>query len=82
MNVPRVRFYTKAGCELCEHALAVVLRAQRRIPFDLEQVDITADPELFQRYRYRIPVVEIDGEEVFDLTVREDRLLERLRRRR
>lgn len=81
MGIPRVRFYTKPDCELCEHALEVVTRARRRAAFELEQVDITADPELFERYRYRIPVVEIDGEEAFELTVREDRLLARLRRR-
>ncbi|HEX6988086.1 MAG TPA: glutaredoxin family protein [Bacillota bacterium] len=81
MSLPRLRFFTKPDCELCEHALEVVESVRRRVAFELEQIDITADPDLFQRYRYRIPVIEIDGEAAFELTVREDRLLARLRRR-
>ncbi len=39
------------------------------MPFDLEEVDITGDPDLERRHRERIPVVEIDGEEAFELIV-------------
>ena len=35
------------------------------IPFELEEVDIGGDPELERRYRERIPVVAVDGEETF-----------------
>lgn len=79
--VPRVRFYTKPDCELCDKAWEVLERVRRRVPCEVEPVDITADPLLFERYRYRIPVIEIDGEEAFELTVREDRLLSRLQGR-
>jgi hypothetical protein len=30
----------------------------------VETVDIEAHPELFERHRYRIPVVELDGREI------------------
>jgi hypothetical protein len=30
-------------------------------PFDIATQDITTSPELFERYKYIIPVVEIDG---------------------
>jgi glutaredoxin len=33
--------------------------------FELEEVDISGDAELESRYRELIPVVEIDGEQVF-----------------
>ena len=48
------------------------------IPFDLEKVDITGDEELERRYRERIPVVIVDGEEAFTFFVHPDGLRRRL----
>ena len=48
------------------------------IPFDLEEVDITGDEELERRYRERIPVVIVDGEEAFTFFVHPDGLRRRL----
>ena len=42
-----------------------------RAPFDLEVVDISADPELRERYGERIPVVLVDGEPAFEYIVDE-----------
>ena len=39
--------------------------ARAEIPFELEEIDIGGDPQLERRYRERIPVVAIDGEEAF-----------------
>jgi hypothetical protein len=30
-----------------------------RFPHTLHEIDITADPDLWQQYRYRIPVLQI-----------------------
>jgi glutaredoxin len=46
--------------------------------FELEEVDISADPELESRYRELIPVVEIDGEQVFTYFVHVDAFRRRL----
>ena len=54
-------------------------RVRAEMPFDLEEVEITGDPELERRYRERIPVVEIGGEEAFELFVHPDALRRRLR---
>ncbi len=48
------------------------------IPFELEEVDIGGDPELERRYRERIPVVVVAGEEAFTYFVHPDGLLRRL----
>lgn len=57
----RLTFYTTVGCHLCEHA-AIVLQefaAQSAAPqFDLEEVDISTDEHLVERYGIRIPVVK------------------------
>ena len=48
------------------------------LPFEFEDVDITDDAELERRYRERIPVVLVDGEEAFTYFVHPDGLRRRL----
>ncbi len=47
-------------------------------PFELEEVDISGDPELERRYREWLPVVEIDGEQAFTYFVPPDALRRKL----
>ncbi len=56
--------YGKPDCSLCEKAIAILERLRREFGFRIEHVDITKDPGLFNRYRERIPVVVLDGQEV------------------
>jgi hypothetical protein len=58
----------------------VLVRVRAEIPFELEETDIEGDPELERRYRERIPVVEVDGEEAFTHFVHPDGLRRRLSR--
>jgi hypothetical protein len=51
---------------------------QPRLGFAFDEVDIEADEELELEYGIRIPVVEIDGEEAFEVTVDPIQLEERL----
>jgi hypothetical protein len=46
--------------------------------FELEEVDITGEPELEARYREWLPVVEVDGERVFTYYVHPEALRRRL----
>jgi glutaredoxin len=73
-----VLLYHAQGCHLCESAERVLEKVRAEIPFELEQVDITGDPELEGRYRERIPVVTVDGEEAFTYFVHPDGLRRRL----
>jgi hypothetical protein len=50
----------------------------REEDFELEEVDITGDPELEARYREWLPVVEIDGERVFTYYVHPEAFRRRL----
>ena len=47
-------------------------------PFELREIDIERDDELFKRYLERIPVVSLNGEELFELDVDEAALRHRL----
>jgi glutathione S-transferase len=42
---------------------------EQGIEFDLVEVDIESDPDLLRRNLERIPVIEIDGEEVCELGI-------------
>jgi len=75
-----VTLYGKPGCHLCELAREVVLAAREERGFELREVDVSLDPVLHGRYGERIPVLAIDGEEVFEYHVDLAGLRERLDR--
>ncbi len=77
-RLPVVTLYGRPGCHLCEEALAVVERARARVPFELVQVDIESDDELFKAMLERIPVVAVNGAEHSELFVDEDALVSAL----
>ena len=66
------------GCHLCEGARRVIEGVRAEVPFELEEVDIVGDDELEARYRERIPVVLVDGEEAFTYFVTPDGLRRRV----
>jgi glutaredoxin len=75
----RVTLYGREGCHLCDDARAVLERLRADHAFALEAVDIESDPGLHARYLERIPVIALDGEELFDFFVDEEALVARLR---
>jgi len=70
-----VTLYHRPGCHLCDEAREALQRVQSRAPFTLQEVDIEADDALHARYLERIPVVSVNGEDLFDYEVDEDALL-------
>ena len=66
--------YGRPGCHLCDEAREVL----ERIGHPFEEVDIEADDRLLARYLERIPVIELDGAELYDFFVNEVELRARL----
>jgi glutaredoxin len=56
----RVVLYGKSDCHLCHIAYQLLLGLQREFDLTIEEIDITRDPALLERYRETIPVVLID----------------------
>jgi hypothetical protein len=73
-----VILYGRPECHLCDDARVVVERVRAEVPFELRELDIEQDDALLRAYLERIPVVEIDGEEVFEFFVDEGELRSRL----
>jgi glutaredoxin len=76
--VPTVTLYGKPGCHLCDDARAVVSEALASRDVELEEVDVTLDPALEHRYGERIPVLAVDGEELFEYVIDARALADRL----
>ena len=73
-----VTLYGKPGCHLCDDARVVLERVRAELPFTLVERDIEADEALHRAYLERIPVIALDGEELFDFFVDEPQLAARL----
>ena len=76
-----VTLYAKAGCHLCDEARAYLEDALADLSqeLDLRETDIRADPAIFERYRYRIPVITLDGAERLEGHITDDAVRELLR---
>lgn len=66
--------YSRPGCHLCVDARAVL----ERVGHPFEELDIEQDERLLRRYLERIPVVVLDGDELYDFVVDEVDLRRRL----
>ena len=75
-----VTLYTRPGCHLCDDARAAIERVRERASFSLVEIDIESDDALHRAYLERIPVVELDGEELFEHFVDEATLAARVPR--
>lgn len=74
----RITLYSKPGCHLCEDVLVALQRLAD--PFDLaiSEVDITSASALFSRYRFLIPVVDIEHGPVLVAPIGEQELRQAL----
>jgi glutaredoxin len=61
VSTPRVTLYSRPGCHLCDDARAVIEAVCADLGEAYEEVDITTDDDLEDRYRDEIPVTLVDG---------------------
>ena len=71
---PRLVLYSRPGCHLCDDARVVL----ERIGEPFQEIDIESDDELHRRYLERIPVIVLDGQELYDFFVDEQDLRRRV----
>ncbi len=70
----KVILYGKKECCLCDEAMDILQKVKASLPFDLEKRDISGQRELLERFGAKIPVIFVDGVEVFKYRVNENRL--------
>ena len=62
----KVVLYSKPGCHLCDDARLIIDDVAARVSFEFDEIDIRTADDLFERYRYRIPVITVDGHELLE----------------
>lgn len=58
---PRVTFYSRVGCHLCDEARLVLDRVCADLGVSYDEVDIDEDPGLREAYGEEVPVTLVDG---------------------
>jgi glutaredoxin len=58
---PRITFYTRPGCHLCDEARVVIEQVCAELDEEYAEVDIDADPDLVARFTDEVPVTFVDG---------------------
>ena len=66
-----IQFYTRDGCHLCDEVRELLYRLRDRFPLMIQEIDITSDDALYERYRTIIPVVTIDGKFTLEARIEE-----------
>lgn len=75
----KLTIYSKKDCHLCDEAKAILARYDS---IELEEIDIETDHELYEKYRYEIPVIFFVDQKLFKYRVDEEKLRRVLASRR
>src|SRR5262245_57189321 len=70
--------YTRGDCPLCDDAVLLLRKFEKKHDLVIELRDVDDDPDLVARHANRVPVVFIDGQERFSGRVNEALLVRTL----
>ena len=57
--------YYREGCHLCEQVVASLSQLQQELGYEIKQIDVDDDPELYKKYNVDVPVVSYQDEVIF-----------------
>ena len=81
----RLTIYSKPGCHLCDEMKSLVHRVvaehSNTHGISIDEIDISTDRDLLDRYGLDIPVLLIDGKKVAKYRVAEEELTQMLEAR-
>jgi glutaredoxin len=78
--MPKLTLYTRKDCCLCDEMKSVIAEIAKKIPVEMDEIDIDQSPELRAQFGEEIPVLCIDGRRAFKFRVTAKQLKWRLRR--
>lgn len=74
----RLAFYYKEGCYLCVQAEELLNGLIEKYDIETRKIDIESDDELFDLYRYDIPVIEFRDGSSLHGNIRKKELVKKL----
>jgi glutaredoxin len=74
----QLKFYTKPGCWFCDQAEEMLIGQRERYGLEIQRLDITQDDELYDLYRYDVPVVEFPDGSLLYQHIKRKQLMEKL----
>ncbi len=78
----RITFYFKEGCWFCDTAEEMLNGLQERHGIDITRIDINSDDEIYELYRFDIPVFEFKDGSALHGRIRKKDLLQKLEEHR
>jgi glutaredoxin len=63
VSEPRVTFYSRPGCHLCDEARLLVEQVCADLGESYAEVSVESDPELERRFGHEVPVTFVDGKQ-------------------
>lgn len=61
----QLRLFTKPDCPLCDEAKIALEKIAMKSSIEVEEINITTSIGLFTKYKNIIPVLEMDGKQLF-----------------
>jgi hypothetical protein len=75
----KLKLYYKDGCWLCDNAEEVINGLKEKYDLSIEKVAIDSNDELYELYRFDIPVIEFEDGSTLNGRIRKKDLIEKLR---
>jgi hypothetical protein len=63
VSEPRITFYSRSGCHLCDDARTVVEQVCAELGESSAEVTVDGDPGLERRFGHEVPVTFVDGKQ-------------------
>jgi glutaredoxin len=70
----KIKILSKPDCHLCDEAKESIQRVTKRLPIEVEVINIEKDADLFNQYRFDIPVIFLEERKIFKHRVDEQKL--------
>ncbi|MFN3740973.1 MAG: glutaredoxin family protein [Thermodesulfovibrionales bacterium] len=74
----RINFYYKPGCWFCDQAEEMLNGLKDKYNLEINKIDITQDEELYELYRFDIPVIEFEDGTALHGRIKKKELIEKI----
>ena len=81
-SMVKLTFYYKEGCALCDTAEEMLNGLSEKCGLEIAKVDITSTDDLYELYRFDIPVFEFGDGSALHGRIRKKDLLEKIEQNR